>query len=263
MLRVLTSVGVRPDFVVGASVGAINAAYFAADPTSEGVGRLEEIWRAIRRRDVFPVSPVRILARLLTSQGHIVTQTALRHLLEQRLPYERLEDARIPCHIVATDLLAGGEVRLSTGSVVEALAATTAIPGIFPPVRLAGRLLVDGGVTNHTPLATAVNLDAKRIFVLPTGFACALETPPSGMIAVALHALTLLVARQLVSDVERFQQRAHIVVVPPLCPLGVPSYDFSQSAELIERAAQSTTQWLESGGLESQDVSVSLSRHHH
>ena len=80
---------------------------------------------------------------------------------------------------------------------------------------------------------------------------------------MALHALTLLVARQLVSDVERFQQRAHIVVVPPLCPLGVPSYDFSRSTELIERAAQSTTQWLDSGGLESRDVSVALNRHHH
>ena len=107
MLRVLTAAGVRPDFVVGASVGAINAAYFAADPTSGGVDRLEEIWRAIRRRDVFPLSPVHVLARLLTGQGHIVTQTALRHLLERRLPYQRLEDAQIPCHIVATDLLAG------------------------------------------------------------------------------------------------------------------------------------------------------------
>jgi len=130
-------------------------------------------------------------------------------------------------------------------------------------VHLAGRLLVDGGVTNHTPLATAVSLHAKRILVLPTGFACALETAPRGMIAVALHALTLLVARQLVSDVERFQKHAHIVVVPPLCPLAVPSYDFSKSAELIERAAESTTQWLGSGGLESRDVPAALQRHHH
>jgi len=107
MLRALIAAGSHPDFVVGASVGAINAAYFAADPTSEGVDRLEILWRAIRRRDVFPLSPLRILVRLLTGQGHIVTQSALRHLLERRLPYQRLEDARIPCHIVATDLLGG------------------------------------------------------------------------------------------------------------------------------------------------------------
>jgi NTE family protein len=143
MLRALTAAVIRPDFVVGASVGAINPAYFAADPTSRGVAQLERIWGSIRRRDVFPVSPVRVLARLLTRRDHILTQEALRHLLEARLPYQRLEDARIPCHIVTTDLLTGTEVRLTEGSVVEALIATTAVPSVFPPVPLAGRLLVD------------------------------------------------------------------------------------------------------------------------
>lgn len=122
---------------------------------------------------------------------------------------------------------------------------------------------MDGGVTNHTPLATAVSLGASRIIVLPSGFACALDTAPRGMIAVALHALTLLIARQLVNDVERFQEQTEVVVIPPLCPLGVSSYDFSHSLELIERAAQSTTLWLESGGLRNRAISAELRRHHH
>ena len=263
MLRALTAGGVRPEFVAGSSVGAINAAYFAADPTPEGVVRLEAIWRAIRGRDVFPVSAAGVLLRLLARQDHLLTQTALRHLLEGHLPYQRLEEARIPCHVVATDLLAGTEVRVATGSVVEALLAATAIPGVFPPMRVAGRFLVDGGVTSNTPIAAAVALGAQRVLVLPTGIACALETPPRGMIAVALHAIGLLIARQLVSDVERFKDQAEVIVVPPLCPLAVSSYDFSHSGELIERAAQSTAQWLDRRGLQDQEIPVALHPHHH
>src|SRR5581483_1688619 len=93
MLRELVQSGVRPDFVVGSSVGALNAVHFAAVPTPEGVERLERIWRTVRRRDVFPVSPLGAMLRLLTGRGALVPHTALRRLLERYLPLARLEDA--------------------------------------------------------------------------------------------------------------------------------------------------------------------------
>jgi NTE family protein len=263
MLRALVERGINADFVVGSSVGAINAVQFAADPTPEGVERLERIWRTVRRQQVFPASPLGALLRLLTQRGHLAAQTALRRLLERHLTVRHLEDTVLPCHVITTDLLGGTEVRLSAGPAVEALLASTAIPGIFQPVCHAGRHLVDGSVTSNTPIASAIELGASRVIVLPTGIACALEAPPHGMVAVVLHALTLLIARQLVSDVERLRDRAQVVVVPPLCPLAVSSYEFSRGGDLIDRAAESTARWLDSGGLRNPGLSGPLQPHHH
>ncbi len=263
MLRALVHAGVAPDFVVGSSVGAINAVYFATRLTPDGVDRLERIWRTVRRQEVFPVSTLGAVVGMITRRGYLITQAPLRKLLQHHLPQVRLEDLPLPCNVVATDLLAGTEVRLTAGPAVEALLASTAIPGVFQPVCNAGRHLVDGGVTSNTPIVTAVELGANRVIVLPTGIACALTTPPRGMIAVALQALTFLIARQLVSDVERLRDRTEIVVVPPLCPLDVSSYDFSRGGELIDRAAESTAQWLEGGGLRSPTFPGPLLPHHH
>jgi NTE family protein len=263
MLRALVERGINADFVVGSSVGAINAVQFAADPTPQGVERLQRIWRTVRRQEVFPVSPLGALFRLLTQRGHLAAQTALRRLLERHLTVRHLEDTVLPCHVITTDLLGGTEVRLSAGPAVEALLASTAIPGIFQPVYRAGRHLVDGSVTSNTPIASAIELGASRVIVLPTGMACALEAPPRGMVAVVLHALTLLIARQLVSDVERLRDRAQVVVVPPLCPLAVSSYEFSRGGDLIDRAAESTARWLDRGGLRNPGLSGPLQPHHH
>jgi NTE family protein len=263
MLRALVQKGIQPDFVVGSSVGAINAVQFAADPTLEGVERLERIWRTVRREDVFPVSPLGAMLRLLAGRGHLVAQTALRRLLERHLTVRQLEGTVLPCHVITTDLLGGTEVRLSAGPAVDALIASTAIPGIFQPVCRAGRHLVDGSVTSNTPIATAIELGASRVIVLPTGVACALDAPPRGMFAVALHALTLLIARQLVSDVERLRDRAQMMVVPPLCPLAVSAYDFSRGGELVDRAAESTARWLDDGGLRNSGIAGVLQPHHH
>ena len=249
MLRALLEHGEHADFIVGASAGAINGAYFAADPTASGVAKLEAIWRGLKREHVFPISLKKLIGPFWR-HDHLVDSHALRRLLEHHLPYERLEHAAIPIHVVATDLITGDEVLLSSGPVVDAVLASTAIPGIFPTVVIGGRELVDGGVTNNTPISTALRLGADRIIVLPTGFACALTRAPSGAIARALHSLNLLVARQLANDIERYGQTARLHVVPTLCPLETSSYDYSGCAMLIERAWDSTRNWIGSGGLQ-------------
>src|SRR5260370_7600560 len=167
MLRAPVERGINADFVVGPSVGAINAVQFAADPTPEGVERLERIWRTVRRQQVFPVSPLGALLRLLTQRGHLATQTALRRLLERHLTVRHLEDTVLPCHVITTDLLGGTEVRLSAGPAVEALLASTAIPGIFQPVRHAGRHLADGTLTSNTPTSTPTHPAPSPLISLP------------------------------------------------------------------------------------------------
>jgi NTE family protein len=130
MLRELLSRGVKPDLVVGSSVGAINAAYLAGEPTAQGVARLEAIWRKLRRDQVFPVT-LHSLIGLIGCRNFMVDSCGLRRLLEQNLPYRDLEDAKIPLHVVATDLLGGAAVRLSAGPAVEAVLASCAIPAAF------------------------------------------------------------------------------------------------------------------------------------
>jgi NTE family protein len=263
MLEALVEQGTRPDFVVGSSVGAINAAAYAGLPDASGVQRLAAIWRGLRSRDVFPLAPLKGLLGFVGLRKSLLDPASLRALLARELPYERLEDARVPCQVVATDVLSGGEIVLSSGPVVDALLASAAIPGVFPSVPIDGRHLIDGGMSSNTPISTAVAEGATRIVVLPTGFACALEKPPAGALAMVLHALTLLIARQLVVDVLRWQETREIFVVPPLCPIGASPYDFSAAASLIERAATSTRSWLAAGGLERPNLPHELTPHTH
>jgi NTE family protein len=263
MLRVLVAHGVRADLVVGASVGAINAAYYAGRPSVEGIDELVRIWTGLGAGDVFPLSPVRGFLGFIGWQDGLIDPGRLRALLERALPLRRLEDASIPCYLVATDVLDGREVVLSSGDAATALLASAAIPGVFPPVIREGRTLTDGGVANNTPLATAIALGAERVIVLPTGYACSLDHAPRGAIAMALHALTLMIVHQLVVDVERFGERAEIVVVPPLCPVETSPYDFGATADLIARADASTRTWLATGGLTRRGVPDELPAHGH
>jgi len=263
MLRELVASGVIPDFVVGASAGAINGAYFACYPHMEGTSRLETLWRGVRRADVMPWTWRSMLGMFGGRRGHLVESTGLQRLLARNFGDTQLEGTELPLHVVATDMQTGDEVVLSSGNIVQAVLASAAIPGVFPPVRLGGRALIDGGVANNTPVSTAVRLGATRVLVLPAGFACSQRREPRGPIEHAFNALSLLVARQLVQDLERWSERARISVVPPLCPLDVSPYDYTRCSELIERAAAATAAWLNAGGLDRCDVPGALHPHSH
>jgi NTE family protein len=263
MLRALTAVGVAPDFVVGASAGAINAAFFAGSPTAAGVAALEHVWRGLARSDVFPVSLLGGGLGALGLRRHLVDPGALRRLLARHLPVPDLARTALPCHVVATDATTGEEIVLSSGSAVEAVLASAAIPGVFPPVEIGGRFLVDGGIANNTPISTAVALGARRIVVLPAGFACALDAPPRSALGMALHAISLLISRQLRVDVERFRAEAELHVAPPLCPVTSGPHDFTHVGGWIDRAARSTEDWIAAGGLERGEAPAELTFHRH
>ena len=261
MLRVLLASGVRPDFVVGASVGAINASYFASLPTAEGVANLEKIWTDLRRSDIFPFTLASAIG-LLRHPGNLVDPSSLRRIIETHLPRARLQDTQIPLTIMATNLQGIG-VRLSTGSTVEAILASTAIPGIFPLVEINGEPLMDGAVAANTPMRLAAELGASRIIVLPTGYACALKEPPRTPIGKALHAITLMIAWQLMHELEHIPKDIQVHLVPTLCPLAVSPFDFSSSRELIERATRASQKWIEDGGLTRSARPEELAPHRH
>lgn len=262
MLRSLVHHGVVADLVVGSSVGAMNSAYYAGAPTTQGIERLEQIWRGLRRRDVFPLT-LRALVGLMRRRDFLLGSEGLYRLVHTHLPYRNLEDARIPVYIVATDLLSGQAVILSEGPAAQAIVASTAIPAAFAPVKFDSLYLADGAITSCTPVKVAVMRGAKRLIVLPTGFACARDTPPQGAIASALHALTLLISRQVQNELESLDEGVDFHVAPPLCPLMGSPYDFSQTAALIERGAASTDAWLADGGLERREIPHQMNAHKH
>ncbi|MFS8099031.1 patatin-like phospholipase family protein [Lentzea alba] len=245
MLTALTEADIRPDLVVGTSVGAANAVWYAANPSD--VDGLVELWTGLSRTDVFPIRPVRGLLGLLGFRDHLVPNSALRRLLTRSLGDLDLGRTRIAAHVGATDVLSGAEVLLSSGNAVDAVLASTAIPAVFPSLLLDGRYLVDGGAVNNAPVSHAFELGADRIWVLPTGYACALTSPPRSAVGIALQALTLLVNHRLARDVERYRDSVDLRVVPSLCPLRVSPGDFSHSRELITAAHESTSTWLAAG----------------
>lgn len=261
MMRVLLASGVCPDFVVGASVGAINAAYFACAPDLDGVSALERIWVGIRRADIFPFSMANLFG-LIKHPGSIVDPGGLRRVIGANLPCARIEETKIPLHIMATNQQ-GQAVRLSGGPAVEAILASTAIPGVFPPVQIDGDVLMDGAIAANTPVRLAAELGASRIIILPTGYACALKEPPRTVIGKALHAITLMITWQLMHELEVIPQEIEVHLVPTLCPLAILPFDFSASRQLIERAAESSTKWIEAGGLTRRASPQELAPHRH
>ena len=262
MMQALADHGVTADLVVGSSVGAINSAYYAGAPTREGVERLAHLWRALRRQDVFPLS-LRTVAGFLWRRDFLISHDGLRKLINENLPYKNLEDAKMPVHIVTTDIVSGEAVVLSEGPAVDAIVASTAIPGAFAPVRHRDLYLADGAIASNTPINVAIEKGARRLVIMPTGYACAGHAPPVGAVANALHALTLIIARQLTTDLEYLDPAIDYVVVPPLCPLVGSPYDFSQTEAHIERARLSTEKWLGDGGLESKTIPAELRPHSH
>ena len=262
MLQALAGAGVVPHMVVGASVGALNAAWVATRPWPEGLGGLEQLWRSLRRQDVFPLRPLGLLAGALGGADHLVDPSGLARLIEAQLPGSAFGGCRLPLRVVATEVTSGLEVIFSDGPLAGPLLASTALPGIFPPVTVGGHDLMDGGVADNAPISVAADMGATEVWVLPTGYSCALERPPRHPVAQILHAFSLLVQQRLIHEVALYQDRVALRVLPPLCPLAVAPMDFSQSGRLIDRSRSAAARALASARWD-QDQTSFLGLHRH
>lgn len=224
MLKALSRRGITPDLIVGTSVGAINGAWLAGHGGAD-IADLERLWKSIHRSTVFPADPLMGLFAFAGRRAGLVPQRGLRSLIRRNLTFDRLEDALIPLHVVAVEVLSGRDVLLSSGDAVDAVLASAAIPGVFAPVVIDGIAYMDGGVVSNTPISHAINLGATEVWVLCAGYACQLAETPRGALAMGLHALSLLLHQQIIDDVERYESTVELHVIPPLCPLGVSPAD--------------------------------------
>jgi NTE family protein len=239
MLEALYERGIVPDLLIGTSAGALNAAYVASRPqTADTARELTAVWCGLRRRDVFPLRPATVLSGLTGHGDHLVPDHGLRRLAVRHLEFSRLEGARIPLHLIAYDLLAGREVRLSAGPAVEAVLATAAVPGLLPPVPFGQRLLVDGGVSNNTPISHAIALGAEHVYVLPTAIPDP-RTPPGtsrGARRAAAGALTQMLGARLQADLTQYVGAAEIIVLPAANTQYVPLTSFTHAGQLAAQA---------------------------
>jgi len=234
MLEALFERRIRPDLLVGTSVGAINAAFIASRPQSVQTAReLQRIWRGLRRGHVFPANPLTASLGLLGLRDHSVSAASLRRVLVRYLGVNRLEQADVPLHVVTTDFISGEEVLLTTGPALDAILASAAIPGVFPPVPWGSRVLVDGGIVNNTPISHAVALGADRIIVLPALGAAPLRSAPRGVLGAGVAAVSRALTYRLVDDLARYRQHAELVVLPAPEVDGIMPTDFSHAEKLV------------------------------
>ncbi len=169
MLKALASFGVEPDVIVGASVGAFNGAIVASLPFDRAVHRLEMAWNSPQFRDLFSEGLVERGRNLLRHGTHVHSNQPLRDLIAQWAPAGLIEDLGIRYQCVAARIETSSEVWFDRGSLADAVLASSAVPGLFPPVEIDGRHYLDGGVVNSIPISRAVALGADEIFVLHVG----------------------------------------------------------------------------------------------
>lgn len=169
MLRALFRTGIRPDLLLGTSIGAVNGALVAADPTEEVIDRLVRLWASPEASEIYGDSLARQLRRF-AARTHLHSPRPLRRLLERELGEETtFADLKLPFRCCAASIERAAEHWFDQGPVVDAVLASAAVPGLLPPMEINGEHFIDGGIVNSIPVGEAVQAGAKQIFVLQVG----------------------------------------------------------------------------------------------
>ena len=169
MLRALFRAGIRPDLVVGTSIGAVNGALVAADPTEAVTDRLVRLWASPEASEVYGDSVARQLRRF-AARTHLHSPGPLRRVLERELGAgTTFADLAVPFQCCAASIERAAEHWFDSGPVVDAVLASAAVPGLLPPAYIGGEHFVDGGIVNSIPIGQAVAAGANTVFVLQVG----------------------------------------------------------------------------------------------
>ena len=244
-IQALMEYGIFPDIIVGTSVGALNGALLAKNPTLEGVTNLAKIWLSMGRHGPFRTSRVRVTLRLLMGREYLYANDFLRKLVCQYIGDSAFEDLQVPIVIVATNMETGEPAVLDRGSLELAVLASTAIPGVFPPVQIEGVEYMDGGMMSYCGLGPAWDHDARRMVVIE-----APHPPPErgfGIFKPLGRALQVALVRMCHLEEESFSLRCPVVALHPEVPLKSHTFDdFSKTPLLIEEGKAWTEAYLQS-----------------
>jgi NTE family protein len=191
MLRALVEAEVKPDLVLGTSVGAINGAVLAADSTADSIERLAAMWDDLTAGDVFGGSLITRTATLVRTRTHVHAHGPLRRLLRNHFDEQLIEDLPIPFQCVAASIERARGHWFDHGPVLDAVLASCAVPGLLPPVRIGTEHYLDGGLVDSIPVGRAIELGARTVYVLQVGRVEAPLRPPRQPWEVALVAFEI------------------------------------------------------------------------
>jgi NTE family protein len=170
MLQALFERDIYPDLILGTSVGALNGAMVARDPSLAVIGRLTELWQAAgATREVYGDRPLRTVRRAVSTGTHIYSAKPLRERLAEEFGDLRFEDLAVRFQVCAASIERAAEHWFDSGPLVEAIVASAAVPGLLPPARVGDEHFLDGGIVNSIPLGRAVQLGADLVYVLQVG----------------------------------------------------------------------------------------------
>jgi len=254
MLEALSRAGVKPALILGTSAGAINACFFAGDPTLRGVERLAAIWLELTTRHVFGTTSHRA-TNLLLGRAGLSSSDGLRGVIADNLPFDRIEDAPTPCGVVTTHLRTGTAVLHREGSAVELLLASAAIPGVFAPVRLSPDEAptrpgthVDGGVRCMVPVDMALAHHPARVWVLDVAGAVkgTRTYHPGSLDPVATGFAMAMAAQAEVADEAERNAHVRVISLPMNAVRRLRSaMDFSRGEALYAAGLQAAEQALD------------------
>ena len=249
MLRALSEAGIRPDLVVGTSIGAINGVLVAADPAG-AAGRLSRMWQGDELRLAFSEKIWSRAARLMRSGTHLHSIEPLRRMLAEALPGPEFGDLELPFQCVAASIEHASARWFSTGPVVPAVIASCAVPGLLPPVEIGGQHYFDGGLVHSIPVGRAVTLGATVVYVLHVG---RIESPlavPTRPWEVGLVAFEIARRHRFHEEMAALPDSVQVHVLPagsaPVAP-GLKQFRYRDKGKVsssIDRAYTASASYL-------------------
>lgn len=224
MLHALLRRGIRPDLVVGTSVGALHGAVVAADPSPDSVVRLEEAWGRLAKLGVLGSSWFTDATILLRTRTHVRSPAPLRRLVDELVGVETFDELAVPFQCVAASIERATEHWFESGPLVDAILASAAVPGILPPVRVGDEHFIDGGLVNSVPLDRAIALGAEEVFVMHVGRLDQPLAAPRRLRDVAMVAFEVARRHRFVRELAHVPDRVRVHVLPTGDP-SPPAYN--------------------------------------
>ena len=251
MLQALDAAGIQPDLVLGTSVGAFNGSVIADKPGAEGVERLTNLWIEIARSNVLQGGTLERVKNVATLKPSLHETSELRRLLEQVHAKDQLiEDLPIRFQCVAACIERAAEHWFTTGLLIDAILASSAVPALFPPVEIGGEHFYDGGLVNSVPLTRAVELGADVVYVLQVGRIEAPLRPPERLHEAALIAFEIARRHRYATTVQDLPEGIDLHLLPSANKVSFDDSrqrkwrDVSSTKELIEGAFEAASDYL-------------------
>jgi NTE family protein len=223
-----------PTALVGSSVGALNGAAIAGYPTLAGAQMLRRIWLSRLVHDVFRRHTLGMTISGLRWKPYLVDASAVARLIDRLAALtgiEAFEELRVPLTVVVTDMGAGHPTLFRSGQLAPPLLASTAVPGLYPPVNIDGRDYYDGGIVDNTPISVAVGDGAREVLAIGLMAGPSASTRLESWGEVLQRTVQLTLHHQMLIDFERLQSKARICV---FCPVMAGDADLLASTGRLE-----------------------------